>query len=127
MSTAARTLRVYCIGLLAAFLLVLGACTPVRYHEIQPLSPTLAKQQSWRWEAPALTSSDGANAYLFDRELRQAISEGLSAKGYRFSSEKADLVLDYRISVVTRPNENSDNYGPHWSQDNTGNFYFTSI
>lgn len=106
-----------------ALLLALTACTPIRYYEIKAPSPALQQLQTYRWEAPALAAADGNNAYKFDSAFRAAVEKGLQEKGYSPARE-ADLVVDYRISVVPRSGTEDTAYGPHWSQDDSGNFYF---
>lgn len=108
-----------------ALLLTLVACTPIRYYEIQAASPELKNLNTYRWEAPALAAGDGANAYKFDSNFRSAVESGLKEKGYVPATNDTDLIVDYRISVVTRPGIEETTHGPHWSQDETGNFYFT--
>lgn len=108
-----------------ALLLTLVACTPIRYYEIQAASPALKNLNTYRWEAAALTAADGANAYEFDSKFRATVESGLKDKGYVAATSNADLIVDYRISVVTRPGIEEPAHGPHWSQDEAGNFYFT--
>lgn len=108
-----------------ALLITLVACTPIRYYEIKAASPELKNLNSFRWETPALTAADGANAHEFDSKFRAAVAKGLKEKGYVAGGNNADLIVDYRISVVTRPGIEEPAHGPHWSQDETGNFYFT--
>jgi HSP90 family molecular chaperone len=41
------------------------------------------------------------------------------------SIDKAEILVDYRISVVTRPGMEDTYYSPHWTSDNRGTFTFT--
>jgi hypothetical protein len=104
---------------------MLSSCAPTKYHEMQAASPALKGLKTYHWERPALDISSGANAQQFDARFRAEVDSGMAAKGYVYTAEKAQLLLDYRIAVVSRPGVEEPNYGPHWIRDDTGNFHFT--
>lgn len=103
----------------------LTSCTPIKYHEIQPAAAELKTLKTYRWEVPALTSKAGTRAVEFDSTFRAATEADLAKKGYVLSADKAEILLDYRISVLTRPGMEDTYYSPHWTSDNRGTFTFT--
>lgn len=110
---------------LLALLFTLGSCTSIQYHEIQPASADLKPLKYYRWEVPVLTNKAGARAVEFDVSFKAATEAGLAKKGYIHAADKAEILLDYRISVVTRPGMDDTYYSPHWTSDNRGTFRFT--
>lgn len=113
------------LTLLVSFPLTLTSCTPIKYHEIQPAVVELKTLKTYRWVDPALTSKAGARAVEFDSTFRAATEADLAKKGYILSADKAEILLDYRISVLTRPGMENTYYSPHWTSDNRGTFTFT--
>ncbi|AQT60086.1 DUF4136 domain-containing protein [Cellvibrio sp. PSBB023] len=111
--------------LLALLSAILSSCSSIKYREMQAASPELKGLKTYHWERPALDAASGANAQQFDATFRAEIDKGMAIKGYVYSADNAQLLLDYRIAVVTRPGIEEPNYGPHWIRDDTGNFRFT--
>lgn len=113
------------LTLLVSFPLILTSCTSIKYHEIQPVAAELKTLKTYRWALPALTSSAGARAVEFDSAFRAATAANLAKKGYSESEDKAEILVDYRISVLTRPGMEGTYYSPHWTSDNRGAYNFT--
>ncbi len=110
---------------LILFSAILNGCSSIKYREMQAPSPELKNLKTYRWERPALDAASGINAQQFDARFRADIDSGMAAKGYVYSADKAQLLLDYRIAVVSRPGIEEPNYGPHWIRDENNNFRFT--
>ncbi|MCE3252645.1 MAG: hypothetical protein K0Q67_1665 [Cellvibrio sp.] len=85
---------------LILFPLTLSSWTSIKYHEIQPLSAEL-------------------------KPLKAAIEADLAKKGYVKAADKAEILVDYRISVLTTPGMDDTFYSPHWTSDDRGTFTFT--
>jgi hypothetical protein len=113
------------LTLLVSLPLTLTSCTPITYHEIQPAAAELKTLKTYRWAVPALTSKAGARAVEFDSTFRAATEADLAKKGYSPSTDRAEILVDYHISVVTRPGMDDTYYSPHWTSDNRGAFRFT--
>jgi hypothetical protein len=110
---------------LILFPLALSSCTSIKYQEIQPLSAELKPLKYYRWETPEVTNKAGIRAVEFDTHFRAAIEADLAKKGYVKASDKAEILVDYRISVLTTPGMEDTFYSPHWTSDNRGTFTFT--
>lgn len=113
------------LGLLIALPFTLSSCTAIKYHEIQPASAELQPLTYYRWATPAVTNKSGIRAVEFDTHFRATIDADLAKKGYVKDSNKAEILVDYRISVLTRPGMEDTYYSPHWTSDNRGTFDFT--
>jgi Domain of unknown function (DUF4136) len=113
------------LTLLVSLPFTLISCTPIKYHEIQPAAAELKTLKTYRWAVPALTSKAGTRAVEFDSTFRAATEADLAKKGYMLNIDKAEILVDYRISVVTRPGMEDTYYSPHWTSDNRGTFTFT--
>jgi hypothetical protein len=100
-------------GLLIALPFTLSSCSSIKYHEIQPAAAELTPLTYYRWETPAVTSKSGPRAVEFDTNFRTAIEADLAKKGYIKDANKAEILVDYRISVLTRPNMEDTYYAPH--------------
>jgi len=111
--------------LLIPLLVTLSSCTPVKYYEIKPAAAELKSLKYYRWDMPVLTKQAGARAVEFDTTFRGLIEADMEKKGYLYDIDKAEISLDYRISVLTRPGMDTPNYSPHWTSDNRGTFTFT--
>lgn len=110
----------------AFFLIVLVAgCTSIKYHQIQPVAAELKGLKYYRWEVPPMTANAGQRAVEFDTSFRSATEADLAQKGYVLAVDKAEILLDYRISVATQPDVGDTYYSPHWTRDNRGTFSFT--
>jgi hypothetical protein len=107
------------------FPLSLLSCTSIKYHEIQPLSAELKPLKYYRWETPAVANKAGIRAVEFDTHFRAAIEADLAKKGYVKAADKAEILVDYRISVLTTPGMDDTFYSPHWTSDDRGTFTFT--
>jgi hypothetical protein len=115
----------FAFAFLILFPLALTSCTSIKYHEIQPASAELKSLQYYRWETPEVTNKSGIRAVEFDTNFRAAIETDLAKKGYIKATDKAEILVDYRISVLTRPGMDDPHYSPHWTSDNRGTFMFT--
>lgn len=113
------------LTLLIALPFTLTSCTPIKYQEIQPAAAELKTLKTYRWQVPALPAKAGARAVEFDQAFRAATDADLARKGYTLSADKGEILVDYRISVVTRPGMDDTYYSPHWTNDYRGNFNFT--
>lgn len=113
------------LTLLILFPLALSSCTSTKYHEIQPVSAELKSLQYYRWETPEVTTKAGIRAVDFDTNFRATIEADLIKKGYIKATDKAEILVDYRISVLTTPGMEDTFYAPHWTSDNRGTFVFT--
>lgn len=113
------------LGLLIALPFTLSSCTSIKYHEIQPAAAELKSLTYYRWATPAVPSKSGKRAVEFDTHFRTAIDADLAKKGYVKDANKAEILVDYRISVLTRPGMEDTYYSPHWTSDNRGTFEFT--
>ncbi len=120
---ASRFAAAFTLSLLVPF--TLTSCTSIKYHEIQPVAAELQPLTTYRWETPAVTNKYGIRAVEFDTNFRTAIEADLAKKGYVKAADKAEILVDYRISVLTTPGEDGPHYSPHWTSDNRGSFYFT--
>lgn len=112
-------------ALLLLFPLMLTSCSSIKYHEIQPTSAELQTLKYYRWETPDVTNKAGIRAVEFDTNFRAAIEADLTNKGYIKATDKAEILVDYRISVLTDPDVGDTHYSPHWTSDNRGTFMFT--
>lgn len=109
----------------AVFVVLVAGCTPIKYHQIQPAAAELSGLKYYRWEVPPMTSKAGQRAVEFDSSFRSATEADLAKKGYVLAADKAEILLDYRISVATQPDVGDTYYSPHWTSDNRGSFVFT--
>lgn len=107
------------------FPLSLSGCSSITYHEIQPAVAELKSLKTYRWDTPDVTNKSGIRAVEFDTNFRAAIEADLAKKGYIKATDKAEILVDYHISVVTRTGMDDDHYAPHWTSDNRGTFMFT--
>ena len=113
--------------LLSLFLIaaLFAGCTPIKYQQIQPVAAELKGLKFYRWEVPPMTAKAGQRAVEFDSSFRSATEADLAKKGYVLAADKAEILLDYRISVAVQPDERDTYYSPHWTSDNRGTFSFT--
>lgn len=86
--------------LFIALLLILGlsACSQTQYREMQTAPDDLTPLNTFSWETTAVTGNTAMDA--FDTAFRNSMSAYLQNKGYREVTDKADLKVDYRISIV---------------------------
>lgn len=112
------------VSVLALVAVFIG-CTPIKYHQIQPVSAEHQGLKYYRWEVPPMTAKAGQRAVDFDSSFRSATDADLAKKGYVLAADKAEILLDYRISVATQPDIGDTYYAPHWTSDNRGSFVFT--
>ncbi|HSC68999.1 MAG TPA: DUF4136 domain-containing protein [Cellvibrio sp.] len=122
--TVVSHLNRYPLVLLVLLSALIG-CNSINYQEIQPVAPELKALKYYRWAAPVVTKKSGARAVEFDTTFRGLIEADMKKKGYLYDVDKAELGLDYRISVVTRPGIDMEIYAPHWTSDNRGNLVYT--
>jgi len=114
------------LALLVSLPFTLASCTTsIKYHEIQAASAELNSLKSYRWDTPEVTNKSGIRAVEFDSNFRAAIDADLAKKGYTKAAGSAEILVDYHISVVTRPGMDDAHYAPHWTSDNRGTFMFT--
>ena len=80
----------------------LTACSGLKMNERVLASNELhqAATYSWKSEPVQDTSSTGGDGAHFDSNVRTAVASVLSLKGYKYVSENADFIMDYRITVV---------------------------
>lgn len=123
--TSQRARLAAVLTLLVSLPLSLTSCTPIKYHEIQPAAAELKTLKTYRWAVAPLSSKAGARAVEFDSTFRAATDADLAQKGYSLSVDKGEILVDYRISVVTRPGMDDTYYSPHWTSDNRGTYSFT--
>ena len=100
----------------------LSSCTSTKYHELQPASAELQPLQYYRWETPNVTNKSGIRAVEFDTHFRSTVEADLAKKGYIKADDKAEILVDYRISVLTTPDTDGPTYAPQFTSDNRGTF-----
>ncbi len=86
--------------LFISLLLVLGlsACSQTQYREMQTATDDLAQLKTFSWETTATTGDEAMDA--FDSAFRDSMSAHLQNKGYQEVADKADMKVDYRISIM---------------------------
>jgi hypothetical protein len=112
------------ISIAVFFFLALTGCTKFKYHELQPATQPINGLTYYRWEQSAFTAENGARALEFDSAFRTTVEKGLEKKGYIYSADKPDVLLDYRITVITSPGRDESVYGPNWVFDQNGYLSF---
>jgi hypothetical protein len=118
--------NLFTFSITLCFITLLSSCSTTKYHPMQAASPALKGLNTYQWERPVLDEASSKNARQFDARFRAEIERGMATKGYVYTEENAQLLLDYRIAVVSRPGIEEPNYGPHWVRDANGNFRFTN-
>lgn len=98
---------VVALALLAPLLLTgcgIAPKGPTRVHVTAEQMPwaDMATYRTWRWWSGALESRPGVTTdeALLDWRIRQAVAQGLEARGYRQAAagERADFVMSYGVS-----------------------------
>lgn len=86
--------------LFISLLLVLGlsACSQTQYRQMQTSSDDLAKLKTFSWESTATTGDKAMDT--FGSAFRDGMSAHLQNKGYQEVADKADMTVDYRISIM---------------------------
>tara|TARA_B110000116_G_C16797741_1_gene567958 strand:- start:2945 stop:3529 length:585 start_codon:yes stop_codon:yes gene_type:complete len=80
----------------------LTACSGLKMNERVAASNELQQAATYSWKSEVVhdTSSTGGDSAHFDSNVRNAVASVLSLKGYKYVSENADFIMDYRITVV---------------------------
>ena len=80
----------------------LTACSGLKINERVAASNELQQTVTYSWKSEPVhdTSSTGGDGAHFDSSVRTAVASILSLKDYKYVSENADFIMDYRITVV---------------------------
>lgn len=108
--------------LLISLLLMIGltACSQTYYREMQTSADDMSALKTFSWESTASTGSKIQDT--FDTAFRDSMGAHLQNKGYTEVGKDADMIVDYRISVI--PSEaipaSDTTAGLGWRLDSAG-------
>lgn len=83
------------------YLAILTGCATTRMNFDYDRDVRFGELKTFAWLAKATpeTANDPITNSIVEKRFRRAISDGLSAKGYRFAEDNPDFTVTYHVSV----------------------------